>query len=125
MTDDTKPPYRVETIEILLDVVVESWRFGRLFKGMLAKMDAGDQGKYKSQFRWYQKRLEDSLTEIGMQIVNVEGHVFDPGMAARPLNIDEFKPDDTLVVDQMLEPIVVGPDGIVRAGTITLMRMES
>lgn len=60
-----------------------------------------------------------------MRIVNVEGHVFDPGMAATPLNLEEFKPDDTLIVDQMLEPIIMGPDGVVRTGTVTLRKVES
>lgn len=109
----------------LLGVAVESWRFGRLFDRLLLKLDAGEQGRYQGQFRWFQRKLEDSLADAGMRIVNVEGHVFDPGMAATPLNLEEFKPDDTLVVDQMLEPIIMGPDGVVRTGTVTLRKVES
>lgn len=108
----------------LLDVAVESWRFGRLFDRLLLKLDAGEQGRYRSQFRWFQRRLEDSLTDAGLRIVNVEGQSFDPGMAATPMNIDEFAPGDTLIVDQMLEPIIMGADGVVRTGTVTLRRAE-
>ena len=122
---DTEPPDGLKTTRALLDIAVESWRFGRLFDRLLMKLDAGDQGRYRGQFRWFQKRIEDSLTEVGMRIVNVEGHAFDPGMAATPLNIEEFKPDDALIVDQMLEPIVMGSDGIVRTGTVTLRRVET
>ena len=60
-----------------------------------------------------------------MRIVNVEGHEFDPGMAATPLNIEEFDSEDALIVDQMLEPIIMGPDGVIRKGTVTLRRVES
>ena len=42
-----------------------------------------------------------------MAIVNLEGHEFDVGMAAKSLNIDEFESEDTLVVDQMIEPIII------------------
>ena len=109
----------------LLDVVVESWRFSRLFERLLTKLDAGEQGRYRGQFRWFQRKLEESLTDAGMRIVNVEGHRFDPGMAATPLNIEEFKPEDALIVDQMLEPIIMGPDGVIRTGTVTLRKVES
>ena len=108
----------------LLDIAVESWRFGRLFDRMLAKLDAGEQGRYRGRFRWFQRKLEDSLTDAGMRIVNVEGHAFDPGMAATPLNIEEFEPHDALIVDQMLEPIIMGSEGVVRTGTVTLRKVE-
>ena len=111
--------------ESLLDVAVESWRFGRLFDRLLLRMDPGEQGRYRGQFRWFQRKLEHSLTNAGLRIVNVEGHDFDPGMAATPLNIEEFGSEDALVVDQMLEPIVMGPNGVVRAGTVTLRKVES
>ena len=60
-----------------------------------------------------------------MRIVNVESHAFDPGIAATPLNIEEFGSEDVLVVDQMLEPIIMGPDGVVRTGTVTLRKVVS
>ena len=109
----------------MLDVVVESWRFSRLFHRLLTKLDAGEQGRYRSQFQWFQRKLEESLTDAEMSIVNVEGQPFDPGVAATPLNIEEFKSDDSLIVDQMLEPIIMGPDGVLRAGTVTLRKAES
>ena len=119
-----KPELKVLT-KSLLDVAVESWRLGRLFDRLLLKLDAGEQGRYRRQFRWFQRKLEDSLTDAGMRIVNVEGHAFDPGIAATPLNIEEFSSEDALVVDQMLEPIIMGPDGVVRTGTVTLRKVES
>lgn len=109
----------------LLDVVVESWRFSRLFDRLLTKLDAGEQGRYRGQFRWFQRKLEESLADAEMRIVNVEGQPFDPGVAATPLNIEEFEPDDSLIVDQMLEPIIMGPDGVLRAGTVTLRKVGS
>jgi hypothetical protein len=109
----------------LLDIAVESWRFGRLFDRLLSKLDAGEQGRYRGQFRWFQRKLEEALTSAGLRLVNVEGHPFDPGMAATSLNIGEFDSRDVLIVDQMLEPIIMGPEGIVRTGTVTLRKVES
>ena len=88
------------------------------------KLDESEQRRHQSQLRWFQKKVEESLSEVGMRIVSIEGHAFDPGMAATPLNLEEFEAHDALVVDQMLEPIVMGPTGVVRAGTVTLKKAE-
>lgn len=112
-----------QLIKPLVDIAVESWRFGKLFDRLLLTLDAGQQSRYKGQYRWFQKQLERSLEEAGMKVVNVEGHAFDPGIAATPINIEEFGADDALMVDQMLEPIIMGPQGIVRAGTVILRKV--
>ena len=54
--------------------------------------------------------------------MNVEGQSFDIGMAVSALNIGDFEPDDELIVDQMLEPIVMGPDGLKKQGTVMLKK---
>ena len=125
MVEQTQEPDSADLKKSLLDLAVESWRLGRLFDRLLTKIDAGEQGRYRSQFLWFQKKREDSLTDVGMRLVDVEGHPFDPGMAATPLNIEEFSSEDTLVVDQMIEPIIMGPDGVVRTGTVRLRQVGS
>lgn len=110
--------------DAVISMAVESWRFGRVFDRLLTKLDAGEQNRYKSQFRWFIKKVEEALEIAELRIVNVEGHTFDPGMAATPLNIEEFEAEDTLMVDQMLEPIIMGKEGLVKTGTVTLRKCE-
>ncbi len=110
--------------ETIANMAVESWRFSRVFDRMLSKLDAGEQNRYNSQFRWFLKKTEDALAQSGMKIVNVEGQFFDPGMAATPLNIEEFDADAVLMVDQMLEPIIMGRDALVKTGTVTLRKID-
>ena len=110
-------------IQSLTKMAVESWRIARVFDRMLTKLDAGEQTRYQSQLRWFIKKVEESLEEAGMSIVNVEGHPFDPGIAATPINIEEFDANDALIVDQMLEPIIMGKEGLVKTGTVTLRKV--
>jgi hypothetical protein len=110
--------------DAVISMAVESWRFGRVFDRLLTKVDAGEQNRYKSQFRWFIKKVEEALENAELRIVNVEGHPFDPGMAATPLNIEEFDGNDALMVDQMLEPIIMGKEGLVKTGTVTLRKVE-
>jgi hypothetical protein len=109
---DLKQPY--------LELAIESWRFAKLFARITSKMDLNEANRYSNQLRYFQKRLDDSLQVIGMKLVNLEGQLYDPGMAASPLNIADFGPDDKLLVDQMVEPLVMGPNGIVKPATVML-----
>jgi len=108
----------------LLEIAVDSWRFARLFARVITKLDAGEQARYQSQLRWHLKRLEEQLDATGLKLVNIEGQAFDAGVAATPLNAGDFSVEDTLYVDQMLEPIIMGPAGLVRAGTVLLRKLE-
>ena len=108
----------------LIDIAVESWRFSRLFGKVVNKLDAGEAGRYLSQLRYFQKKVEDNLASSGLRLVNVEGHPYDPGMAASALNLGDFGPDDVLLVDQMVEPIIMGSDGLRKQGTVMLKKVE-
>ena len=108
----------------LIEVAVESWRFSRLFGKVVNRLDAGEAGRYLSQLRYFQKKVEDNLASSGLRLVNVEGHPYDPGMAASALNLGDFGPDDVLLVDQMVEPIIMGSDGLRKQGTVMLKKVE-
>ena len=109
----------------LIDMAVESWRFSRLFGKVVIKLDAGESGRYMNQLRYFQKKVEEGLEANGLKLVNVEGHPYDPGMAASALNLGDFGPDDVLLVDQMLEPIIMGPAGLRKQGTVMLRKVEA
>ena len=108
----------------LIDMAVESWRFARLFGRLVSKLDAGEGSRYVNQLRYFQKKLEDSVEASGMKIVNVEGQPFDPGIAASAINIGDFGPDDVLLVDQMVEPIIMGAEGLRKQGTVMLRKVS-
>ena len=111
-----------KTEHSLIELVVESWRFSRTFQRVVSKLDAGDGARYLNQIRYFHKKLEESLESSGLKLVNVEGFPFDPGIAASAVNVGDFGPDDMLLVDQMVEPIIMGPTGVRRAGTIILRK---
>ena len=111
--------------QVLVDVAIDSWKLARLFGRLLTKLDAGDAPRFANQLRYYLKRLEERLQDADLKLVNLEGQRYDAGAAASALNIGDFAPDDVLVVEQMLEPIIMGADGVVRSGTVMLQKVES
>jgi hypothetical protein len=122
--DDNSVQLSPQLEKSLIDIAVESWRFAKLFHRLLGKLDAGEGARFINQYRYYLKRLEDNLAQAGLRLVNVEGHPYDPGIAATALNIGDFGPDDHLLVDQMIEPILMGREGLAKAGTVMLRKAE-
>lgn len=108
----------------LIDMAVEGYRFGRLFVRVVSKLDAGEASRYVNQLRYFQKRLEDNLAQAGLNLVNLEGHAYDSGMAVTALNVGDFGPDDQLIIDHMVEPVIMGPDGLRRAGIVMLKKVS-
>lgn len=108
----------------LIDLAVDSWRMSRLCARAISKLDAGEAGRYANQLRYFQNRLDTTLSVAGVKLVNIEGQPFEPGMAAAPLNLGDFDATDALVVDQVVEPIVMGSDGLKRQGTVMLRKVH-
>ena len=124
-TAEGSHPNREVLAKALVDLAVEGWRFGKLFGQLLEKLVTGERSRYRGQLSWFEEKLNEALKEAGMKIANVEGHPFDPGVAATPLNAGDFAADDALVIDRMLEPVIMGSEGIVRMGTVTLKKVEA
>jgi hypothetical protein len=108
----------------LIDLAIEGWKFSKLFIRMMNKLDAGEAGRYMNQLRYYHENIESNLARANMRLVNLEGQIFDPGMAVSALNAGDFNPEDSLLVDQMLEPIIMGEDGLLRSGTVMLRKAQ-
>lgn len=110
--------------DTIIKIVTENWRLMKLFMKVLTKLEASEAHRYMNQVRYFQKTINDNLELINLRIVDLEGQLYDPGMAASPLNIDEFDADDKLIVEQMLEPLIMGNEGIKKQATINLMRIQ-
>lgn len=123
-TEDVKKPTPEDTERALVDLAIEGWRFQKLFARALEKLDAGESPRFTNQHRYFLKRICECLTEAGLRLVNLEGQAYDPGAAATALNLGDFNADDQLVIDQMIEPIVMGASGLLRTGTMILRRAE-
>ena len=109
---------------ILINIAVDSWRFSRIFLRALGKLDAGEANRYLSQFKYYLEKLEENLATADIKLVNLEGQAYDSGMAVKAINISDYSTDDVLIIEQMLEPVIMGTEGLLREGTVTLQKVQ-
>lgn len=108
--------------EILLNLIVESWRFLRASANACEKMDAGYVRSYEGRIRWFDARLKEALAAGNWKIVELENQPYDPGMALLIINMEDFEPGDALFVDKMIEPIIMADSGVVRMGKALVRR---
>lgn len=104
----------------IINLIIDSWRFVKLFEKVISKLDAGEKQRYFNQVHYYLNSLNNCLEKFEMKIVNLEGQKFDPGMAVTPINLEDFDPNLTLIIEQMIEPVIMGKTGIVNSGTVLL-----
>ena len=111
--------------DAVINLAIESWRLAKVFERTITQLNVDKPRRYISQIEWFVKKAEESLEDVGLRIVNVEGHSYDPGMAATPVNIEDFDIDDSLKVNLMVEPIIMEGSVLMRRGKVFLRRIES
>jgi hypothetical protein len=104
----------------IIDIAVETWRFKKIFERAMLKLDAGEGNRYLSQFTWFIKKVDAALKTAGLRIVSLEGQRYDIGMAVTPLNIKDFRKRDKLYIEQMIEPIIMDAQSVVKTGAVLL-----
>jgi hypothetical protein len=104
----------------LIQLATESWRLSRLFTRLLQRLEPTDQQRYAAQLRFFLNALEESVAMAQLKLINLEGQPYDPGMAATPLNSADFTGEDSVIVEQMLEPIIMLDGRVLKSGTVVL-----
>lgn len=108
----------------LISIASEFFRLQGVINKVMSKIDVEEQLKYNSQFSWFSKKVYKALEDSEIRLICLDGQKYDVGMSVTPLNIEEFSLDDTLYVDQTVEPIIMKNDSVIKVGTVILRRGE-
>ena len=112
-------------LEVLIKLIVNNWRFVKNYELLITKINPEERNNFLSKLNWYKKNLEESLNEVEIKLVSLENKKYDPGIAATALNIEDFDNNDNLIVEQMIEPIVMGSNGVIKNGLVLLKRIST
>lgn len=107
---------------MIIKLAVEKWRLIQLFDKATTKLEPTEKQKYDNQLRYFRRSIENSLQESGMRLVDLTGQIYDIGMAATAINIDDFEPNEPLIVDKMIEPLIMQNSTIKKQATINLRK---
>jgi hypothetical protein len=105
-----------------LALALESWKMSTLLLTVVSQLDVSESQKYLARARYFRKRISESLDDVGLRLVHLDGQPFDSGMAATALNLEDFDPTDELLVDIVIEPLVMGPRGVLHPAIVSLRK---
>jgi hypothetical protein len=108
----------------LIGIAGELFRFQSVFVRMVSRFPVEEQSKYISQYSWFSKRVIKALDGAGLRLIDLQGKEYDPGMAVIPINLDDFGTEDRLYVEQMMEPVIMEGNKVIKTGTVLLGRIE-
>lgn len=109
----------------IVSLVCEAWRFSRACRDILPKLNHEDSVRFGGRCSWFCRRLEEICSGMGLRIVEIiPGTEYDIGMAVTPINIEDFDAGDSLRVVNMIEPVIMSGDTVIKAGTVILERSE-
>jgi hypothetical protein len=116
MTDELPQTLQV-TLSSLAELAVEWWRLGRT---------AGDATAFDSspQVRHVARRLGKFLSDLGLEVLDVTGRVYEPGLAVEVLDAfeDARLPAGSQVIDETIAPVVLFRGAVVRYGQVVVRR---
>lgn len=109
--------------DALADAAVEAWRLERVLGKVLVRMSVLRAQPLSNAARWCFTQLDALLGEAGMQIVDLAGQPYSPGLPVRALNAGECG-EGSLRIAQTVEPVVMAGGSVWRMGSVMLETQE-
>lgn len=109
----------------VIDLVAESWRLNQFMKKFAPRIaDERIRKKFSNQITRFDKKLSTATEIFGLELVDFTGAEFETGLPISPINLADFAADETLFVENMLEPTikVANSTEIVKRGSAVLRR---
>jgi hypothetical protein len=69
------------------------------------------------------RRIEDALNGHGIQLVDHNGKMYGPSMAAEPVNPEDFAGEEDLIVLDTIEPTIMRNGTIIRRGKVVIGKL--
>ncbi|HEX8499336.1 MAG TPA: hypothetical protein VF659_02000 [Pyrinomonadaceae bacterium] len=114
MTDELPQTLPV-ALSSLAELAVEWWRLERW---------AGAAGESSPQARHVARRLGKFLSDLGVEVLDVSGRAYEPGLAVEVLDAfeDARLPAGSQVIDETVAPVVLFRGAVVRHGRVVVRR---
>jgi hypothetical protein len=113
MTDELPQTLPV-SLSSLAELAVEWWRLGR----------RADSEETSPQARHAARRLGKFLSDLGLEVLDVTGRAYEPGLAVEVLDAfeDGRLPAGSEVIDETIAPVVLFRGAVVRHGQVIVKR---
>lgn len=112
-----------KTEQFICGLLTEVWRMQKSYESVLEKTEEKVRKRYENQSRFFVKRIMTLCQENGFKLVNYEGSAYDPGFPIDVVNMSEFSDTEKIMVAQMLEPVIMKDNRVLKSG-LAIVRGE-
>ena len=112
--------FEEQCVQSLVRIASEAYRFRKVFLKAMSHLDPETAEKYLNQYAWFEKSICNALQSSEIEIVDLQGQLYDPGLPLTALNLDDFSSDNALYVQQMMEPVIMRKGSVIKTGTAIL-----
>lgn len=109
-------------------LIVETWRLRMaIIQESRFIQDAKSINRLRNQMTRFDKHYFPGVLDIGLEVLDFSGKIYDPGLPINPINLADFQDeDDKLMIEFMMEPVIKiknSPD-IIHKGIAVLGRIK-
>ena len=114
-------------ISDIAELLVEEFRFIKSYISAVNKLYPEERQKYQSAYEYHINMLNNFSEKMKMKIVKLDGLPYDDGLSIKALNIEDFDKDDTLIIEQVIEPLIISSENgsIIKSGSVILKKEET
>ena len=105
--------------DALADAAVEAWRLERVLDKAIARMSLLRAQPLLNAARWCFAQMDALLSSAGIEIVDLAGQAYSPGLPVKALNAGECG-GESLRIAQTVEPVIMADGGVWRMGSVML-----
>ncbi len=113
--------------EIWVHLATEAYRMRSFAKGIAERSEDPRLAKRASNaVTRFDKHFVENLRKLGLELLDFTGQDYEMGLPVQPVNLQDFAPDDPLVIETMLEPSIkeYGTANILKVGVAALQRKQ-
>ena len=114
----------LETEKRIIVAVSELYKFNATFSRILAKIPEAEAQRFENKYLWFSKKILEVADPLGIQPKDFTGMEYDTGLPVAIINLEDFAADDSLIISQMLEPVIMKDGKLIKTGTALVTRKE-
>lgn len=107
------------------EIAGDAWRLAKLLERVERKLQGADRDRCRIRREDCLNKLKRSLADFGVRLIDLEGRDYEAGVAIEPVGMDRFPGRRDWVIEAMIEPIVMGPNGLIKQGVARVKPKDS
>ena len=109
----------------IAEIAAESWRFGHALNKVMSRMDVMEAQRFSRQYGYFSSRVSRAVSSAGLNILDLTGQKYSVGLPVQAMNLEEFDEEDELIITQVIEPVIMLNNRVLKTGMVMLDRIPA